>query len=553
MEKIRPKSYAPDLPEQASLADFFEDIARRYGDRPALANLGKVLTYAQLEQASRHFAAYLTGALRLEPGERIAVMLPNLLQQPIAVWGALRAGLIVVNTNPLYTARELEHQLVDSGASVLVVLENATHVLSEILPRIRLKAIIVARLGELLRFPHSRLVDWYMRLTTRGVPPYRIPEAIAFKRALEEGAHLSLGKNRSRPEDTAFLQYTGGTTGIAKGVMLSHRNLLANVDQCMAWMLAGKPLAAGREIVLTALPLYHVFALTVNLLCFTRLGSLNYLVTNPRDMPGLVKALGRSGCTAMTGVNTLFKRLLDAPKFDQLDFSRLKLVISGGMATEQAVAERWRALTGRPLTEGYGLSETSPVVAINPPGAETFKGSVGRPLSATECSIRDEKGRRLPPGRPGELWVRGPQVMKGYWNRPEETRQALTPDGWLRTGDIARMDGEGYLYIVDRKKDLILVSGFNVYAGEIEAVLNTHPAIRECGAVGVPDPGTGEAVKAFVVRRDESLDAETVLRHCRMNLAAYKVPKYIEFRDELPKNPMGKILRRILREAATER
>jgi long-chain acyl-CoA synthetase len=558
--KIWLKSYPPGLeeqigePEHASLPAFFEAIAARFAERPALANLGRVLTYAQLETLSRHFAAFLTGSLHLERGERVAIMLPNLLQQPVAFWGALRAGLTVVNINPLYTARELEHQLRDSGASVLVALENFTPVVAEVLPKVRLKAVILTRLGDLLSFPKSYLVNWYARFSKRGAPIHPIVGALSFGQALHQGAHLPFRKIEPRPDDPALIQYTGGTTGIAKGALLSHRNLLANIEQCVAWIKAGLPperaLIDGEEIVVTALPLYHIFALTVNLLCFTRLGALNHLITNPRDLVRLVRELGQVRFTVFAGVNTLFKGLLITPGFDTLDFSALKFVIGGGMPIEEAVARRWRETTGRAIIEGYGLTEASPVATINLPDSAEFTGSIGLPLPSTECSIRNDRGDPLPLGMPGELWVRGPQVMAGYWNRPDETAEVLSPDGWLRTGDIARMDERGLIYLVDRKKDMILVSGFNVYPNEIETVLGAHPAVRECAAVGVPDERTGETVKVFVVRKTPELDADTVRRYCRMNLAAYKVPKHVEFRDELPKTLIGKILRRELRKIA---
>ncbi|MDV3243177.1 MAG: AMP-binding protein [Methylocaldum sp.] len=557
MEKPWLKSYPPGVPETigepqySSLAHFFEEMAARYRERPALSNLGRTLCYAELDELSRHFASFLNRRLGLERGERIAIMLPNVSQQPVALWGALRAGLIVVNTNPLYSARELEHQLQDSGAAALVMLENFVPAVAAALPRLKLKAIIISGLGDLLRFPRSYLINWYVRLFKTGNPGTHISEAVSFNTALQEGSLLSFERHDLKLEDVAFLQYTGGTTGIAKGAMLTHRNLLANVEQCTQWIVGGLPperaMVKGEEVVITALPLYHIFALTVDLLCFTELGGLNYLITNPRDLQGLIKMLGKVRFSVITGVNTLFKGLLNTPGFDELDFSSLKFVISGGMPTEEAVANRWQQVTGCPITEGYGLTETSPVVSVNPPGLTEFNGSIGLPVPSTECSVRDDDGRPLPVGTAGELYVRGPQVMKGYWNSPDETENVMTPDGWLRTGDIARMDENGFFYIVDRKKDMILVSGFNVYPNELEAVLSTHPAVRECAAIGVPDDKTGETVKVFIVRKDESLDADTVRRYCRMNLAAYKVPKYIEFRDELPKSAVGKILRRELR------
>lgn len=559
MQPIWLASYPPGVPARigelrhASLADLLEDTVERFARKPALAGLGQTLSYAQLEEMSRHFAAFLTESLGLEQGERVAIMLPNLPQQPIAFWGAARAGMAVVNVNPLYTAWELEHQLRDSGASVLVVLEHFSDVVEAVRPRVPLKAVILTRLGDLLSFPRRHLVNWYARLGHRHRTLRPVPGAFHFLQALEEGGRLRFTRPRLHPEDTALIQYTGGTTGIAKGAVLSHGNLLANVEQCDTWMryglTGGRALRDGEETMLTALPLYHIFALTVDLLCFTRLGGLNHLVINPRDPPRLVRELQGVRFTAFAGVNTLFKGLLNTPGFAELDFSGLKFVISGGMPTETQVARRWLDTTGVPITEGYGLTETSPVVTINPPAATEFTGSIGLPLPSTECDIRDETGRPVPVGTAGELWVRGPQVMRGYRNRPEDTAATLTPDGWLRTGDVARMDERGYFHIVDRRKDMILVSGFNVYPNEIEAVLSVHPAVRECAAVGVPDERTGEAVKVFVVRQHSAeLDGEAVRRYCRGYLAAYKVPKHVEFLEELPKTAVGKVLRRELRE-----
>jgi long-chain acyl-CoA synthetase len=553
------KSYPPGLgariatPEHASLACFFEAAAARFRDRPALAGLGRALTYGQLEALSRQFAAYLTGTLRLQPGERVALMLPNLLQQPVAFWGALRAGLTVVAVNPLYTARELEHQLRDSGAAVLLALENFAPAVEAALCHVPVKTLVLTRLGDLLAFPRNRLVNWYARRAAHSHP---VAGAISFLQALREGARLPFRASEPRPQAPALIQYTGGTTGVTKGAMLSHGNLLANIEQCHAWMQAGLPperaLIEGRETAVAALPFYHIFALTVLLLCFTRLGGLSVLIANPRDLPRMVRELGGLRCSAFAGVNTLFKGLLGTPGFAALDFSGLKFVISGGMPTEPGTARRWLETTGRAITEGYGLTEASPVVTINPPALEAFTGSIGLPLPSTECAIRDQSGHPLPPGMAGTLWVRGPQVMAGYWNCPDETALALTPDGWLDTGDIARMDQQGFLYLVDRKKDVILVSGFNVYPSEVEAVLCAHPSVRECAAVGVPDERTGEAVKVFVARARPDFDAEALRRYCRMNLAAYKVPKQVEFLDELPKSPLGKVLRRELRESASK-
>jgi long-chain acyl-CoA synthetase len=557
-EKPWLKSYPSGTPVEiddhayASLPEFFERNARRYAELPAFANMGTRLSFAEADEKSRYLANYLQHELNLKKGERVAIMLPNLLQNPLAILAVLRAGLVVVNTNPLYTPRELEHQLKDSGAAAIIILENFGHVLAAILSKIQLKAVIVTAAGDLLPFPKSLLVNWVVRHVKKKVPPFRIPDMVPFNRALAAGRRHVFAPPPMEAEDTAFLQYTGGTTGVAKGAMLSHRNLIANTLQSVNWISHTAPekrkLIAGQEIVITALPLYHIFALTVNLFCFIELGGLIYLITNPRDLKGFVKELTSTRFTVITGVNTLFKGLLHTPGFDKIDFSSLKLTLGGGMAVQEGVAKRWREVTGCPLVEGYGLTEASPVVTVNPATLAGFNGSIGLPLASTECSIQDEEGRPLPTGEIGELCVKGPQVMQGYWRRPEETAQVFTPDGWLKTGDIARMDDNGFIYIVDRKKDMILVSGFNVYPNEIEAVLAEHPAIAECAAISVPDEKTGEAVKVFIVKQDESLDRHAVLQHCRMNLTSYKVPKYVEFRESLPKTNVGKILRRELRE-----
>lgn len=536
--------------EYASLVDLIEQSLTRYADLPAFANFGTTLTYKELEQLSGDFAAFLQQTLKLAKGERVAVMMPNLLQYPVAVLGILRAGLIAVNVNPLYTARELQPQLTDAGAAAIVIVENSAHALSEILAETPIKAVITTRIGDLLDWPRSLLVNLAVKYLKRGVPSFKLPGAIPFRRALAMGAREKLGRPALNHEDIAFLQYTGGTTGISKGAILTHGNMVANTLQTVAW--TGPFLEKGKEIIVTALPLYHIFALTVNCLVFMRLGGLNVLITNPRDVKGFVNALCKVRFTCITGVNTLFNALLHAPGFESLDFSSLKLTVSGGMAVQPTVAEQWKRVTGNTLIEGYGLTEASPLVCANPFDAREFTGAIGLPVPSTECSIQDEEGNTLPFGKVGEICVRGPQVMKGYWNRPDETAKVLTRDGWLHTGDLAEMDEHGFIRIVDRKKDMIVVSGFKVFPNEVESVLALHPGVLEAAAVGVPNAKSGEAVKLVVVKKDPHLTAEELIQYCRDNLAAYKVPKRIEFRDALPKSNVGKILRRELREPSEQ-
>jgi long-chain acyl-CoA synthetase len=534
-----------DLDEYASLVEVIETSVRGFRDAPAFANMGHTLSYGELERMSRCFGAYLQQGLGLRKGERIALMLPNLLQYPVALFGALRAGLIVVNTNPLYTARELELQLKDSGARAIVVLENFAHVLAQVLPRLDLPHVIVTGIGDLLPFPRSILVNAAVRHLKRLIPPHRIPDPVAFREALDSGGSQRLETPLLDHDDLAFLQYTGGTTGAAKGAVLSHGNMVANLLQASAWF--GAHLEGGREVIVTALPLYHIFSLTANCFLFTKLGGLNLLITNPRDLKGFVRTLKKTRFTCITGVNTLFNALLHTPGFSELDFSGLKMTLGGGMAVQRAVAERWKQVTGCTLLEAYGLTETSPAACINPFDLKGFNGSIGLPVPSTECAIRDEAGRECSLGEVGELCLRGPQVMQGYWNRAEETAQVLSEDGWLRTGDMARMDKRGYVYIVDRKKDMILVSGFNVYPNEVEAVVAQHPGVLEVGAIGVPDPNSGEVVKIVVVKMDSGLTEAQLRAYCREELTGYKVPRVIEFRDQLPKTNVGKILRRELR------
>ena len=535
-----------DVDEYPSIVSVLENAITKYRDRPAFANLGRTLTYGDVDRLSRQFAAYLLGELKLKKGDRVALMLPNCLQYPIATFGVLRAGLTVVNTNPMYTARELRHQLVDSGATAILVLDNFGTTVQEVLADTQIKQVITTGLGDMLGFPKGAIVNFVLKHVKKMVPDYDIPGAIRFNDALTLGQMQKLPELEIASQDIAFLQYTGGTTGVAKGAMLTHRNLVANMQQASAWI--GTNVKYGEEVIITALPLYHIFALTANGLVFMKFGGLNHLITNPRDMPAFVKELKKVPFTAITGVNTLFNGLLNTPGFDQIDFSRLHLTLGGGMAVQRAVAERWKQVTGTTLVEAYGLTETSPAACINPMDLADYNGAIGLPLSSTDACVKDEDGNRVPMGEVGELCIKGPQVMKGYWQRPEETAQVMDADGWLHTGDMARMDEQGFFYIVDRKKDMILVSGFNVYPNEIEDVIAMMPGVLEVAAVGVPDEKAGEAVKVVIVKKDPALTAEQVKTHARANLTGYKHPKYIEFRTELPKTNVGKILRRELRD-----
>ncbi len=535
-----------DVDTYRSVVEVVEEAFERFRHRPAFRNFGHTLSYDDLDRLSARFAGYLTGELGLGKGDRVAIMLPNVLQYPIALFGALRAGLVVVNTNPMYTARELKHQLEDAEAGTIVVLDNFASTLEEVLADTPVKHVVTTGIGDLLGFPKGALINFALKHVKKMVPPFRIDGAVRFKAALERGARHKLPRVDVGHDDIAFLQYTGGTTGVAKGAMLTHRNMIANMLQASAWV--EDLMTPGEEVIITALPLYHIFSLTANGLVFMRLGGLNWLITNPRDMPGFVKELGKGQFTALTGVNTLFNGLLNTPGFDKLDFSALRLTLGGGMAVQRTVAERWKKTTGCTLAEAYGLTETSPAVCINPLDIPDYNGSIGLPIPSTDVAIWSEEGQPLPFGEAGELMVRGPQVMKGYWNRPEETARVLTDEGWLHTGDIARMDEKGYVYIVDRKKDMILVSGFNVYPNEIEDVVIRHPKVAEVAAVGKPDEHSGEVVKLFVVKKDPSLTEDELKQFCREELTGYKRPKAIEFRDELPKSNVGKILRRALRD-----
>ncbi|MGA9573752.1 MAG: AMP-binding protein [Lysobacterales bacterium] len=545
-------SYPPGVPAHIdlsgyrSIVDVLEQSCSTYKDRMAYHNMGAELSYSELDYLTRNFAAALQD-MGLQQGDRIAMMMPNILQYPVALFGALRAGLIIVNTNPMYTARELRHQLVDAGARAIVVVENFASVLESVRDEVPLEHIITTAVGDLLDFPKSLLVNFVLRYVKKKVPAWKLPGSEKFQDVLDRGKKLPLKPVNIAFEDTAFLQYTGGTTGVAKGAMLTHRNIVANLLQARAWLAQLD--VESRETIITALPLYHIFALTANCLTFIYLGGSNVLITDPRDMDGFVKELSRHAFTAITGVNTLFNSLLHTNGFADLDFSNLKMTLGGGMAVQKAVAEHWKKVTGVPLIEAYGLTETSPAACINPITLKEYNGYIGLPISSTDAAIMNDNGEFLPVGETGELCIRGPQVMKGYWQRPEATAEVLDADGWLHTGDIAVMSESGYFKIVDRKKDMILVSGFNVYPNEIEDVLALHPKVLEVAAVGVPDEKSGEVVSIFVVKKDPSLTKEEVIDFCKENLTGYKRPRYVEFLDELPKSNVGKILRRELREA----
>ncbi|ALB67091.1 Long-chain-fatty-acid--CoA ligase [Cronobacter dublinensis 1210] len=551
MKKVWLNRYPADVPAQInpdryhSLVDLFEQSCTRFADQPAFTNMGEVMTFRKLEERSRAFAAWLQQGLGLQKGDRVALMMPNLLQYPVALFGILRAGMIVVNVNPLYTPRELEHQLNDSGASAIVIVSNFAHTLEKVVDKTQVKHVILTRMGDQLSTAKGTLVNFVVKYVKRLVPKYHLPDAISFRRALHNGYRMQYIKPEVTPDDLAFLQYTGGTTGVAKGAMLTHRNMLANLEQVLGTY--GPLLHRGKELVITALPLYHIFALTMNCLLFIELGGQNVLITNPRDIPGLVKELGKYPFTAMTGVNTLFNALLNNKDFHKLDFSSLHLSAGGGMPVHQAVAERWEKLTGQFLLEGYGLTECSPLVSVNPHDIDYHSGSIGLPVPSTEVKLIDDDGNEVAPGEPGELCIKGPQVMLGYWQRPDATDEILQ-DGWLRSGDVAVMDEEGFLRIVDRKKDMILVSGFNVYPNEIEDVVMQHSGVQEVAAVGIPSEASGELVKIFVVKKEASLTEEALITFCRRHLTGYKVPKQVEFRTELPKSNVGKILRRELRD-----
>jgi long-chain acyl-CoA synthetase len=555
VERIWLKSYPEGVPadidmgEYSSLKDIIESSCVKFRDLPAYSNMGMVLDYAKLDALSRAFGAWLQNEAGLQKGDRVAIMMPNVLQYPVAVFGALRAGMVVVNVNPMYTPRELKHQLTDSGAKAIVIVENFASTLEKVRDAVPVEKIITTQIGDLLGFPKSKLINFAIKTVKKMVPPWSLPGAVSFSQVIKAGAASSLNEVTLTHDDIAFLQYTGGTTGVAKGAMLTHGNMVANVLQSAAWL--GKKTREGEDRIITALPLYHIFSLTANCLTFMKMGGENVLITNPRDFDGFIKTLKKATFTGFTGVNTLFNALINHPEFPSVDFSRLKLTLGGGMAVQRGVAEQWRKITGHALIEAYGLTETSPAACINPMDNEEFNGAIGLPISSTAVTIRDDDGNLLPLGEIGEICISGPQVMKGYWNRPEATAEVMTPDGALRTGDMGRMDEQGYVFLTDRKKDMILVSGFNVYPNELEEVICLHPGVLEAAAIGVPDEKSGEAIKVFVVLKDKSLDAAAIKAHCREHLTGYKVPRQVEFRDELPKSNVGKILRRELRDAET--
>jgi len=535
-----------DVNEFHSVSAVFDTSVAKFRDRPAYSSFGKVLTYGETDALVEQFAAYLLGELQLKKGDRVALMMPNCLQYPIATFGVLRAGLTVVNVNPLYTARELKHQLVDSGAAVLVVVDNFCDTVQQVIADTPIKHVVTTGLGDMLG-AKGIVVNFVLKYIKKMVPNYSLRGAIRFNQALKLGSRHTLPKVEIDHDDVAFLQYTGGTTGVAKGAMLTNRNLVANMQQASAWISASG-IEMGKEWIITALPLYHIFALTANGLVFMKFGGCNHLITNPRDMKGFVKELKATRFTAITGVNTLFNGLLNTPGFDEVDFSSLKVTLGGGMAVQRAVAERWKKVTGVTLVEAYGLTETSPAACINPLNLAEYNGAIGLPIPSTDACVKDDAGKTLAAGEVGELCIKGPQVMKGYWQRPEDTAQAVDAEGWLHTGDMARMDEQGFFYIVDRKKDMILVSGFNVYPNEVEDVIAMMPGVLEVAAVGVPDEKSGEVVKVVIVKKDPNLTAEMVKEHARANLTGYKHPRIVEFRKELPKTNVGKILRRELRD-----
>lgn len=551
MEKIWLKSYPPGVPAEidpsiySSLIDVAEKSFKKYGDLTAYVQMGTGLTYAQLDAMTRDFAAWLQNECGLQRGERVAIMLPNVLQYPVAMFGVLRAGLVVVNTNPLYTARELEHQLKDSGAKAIVILENFAHVLQEVIAHTDVRKVLVTAVGDMLKWPKSAIVNFVVRHRRKQVQPWNIPGALDFKDALIAGRHHKLTSVVLGHSDIAFLQYTGGTTGVSKGAMLTHGNIVANVVQAHAYIEHSFP--REPSVAITPLPLYHIFALTANGILFMLFGWKNILITNPRDFPAFVGELKKYPFAFMSGVNTLFNALLNTPGFERIDFSHLAVTLGGGMAVQGAVAERWKKVTGCRLTQAWGLTETSPAVCINPV-KEEFNGSIGLPIPSTEVAIMNDDGEELPINGVGEICVRGPQVMAGYWNRPDETAKVMLPGGWLRTGDIGHMDERGFVYIEDRKKDMILVSGFNVYPNEVESVIVTHPGVLEVAAVAQPDEHSGEVVAIFVVRKVPSLTEQEIISHAKQSLTGYKVPKHVYFRNELPKTNVGKILRRALRD-----
>jgi len=535
-----------DIDAYDSLLEVFEQSCEEYKNNPCFSNFGKTLSYHDLEIQSRNLAAFLQNSLGLKKGDKVAIMMPNLLQNPVSIFAALRAGLTVVNTNPLYTGEELRHQLRDSDATTIIVLENFAATLQSIIKDTPIQNTIVTRMGDMLSFPKSSIINAVVKHVKKMVPAFELPGHYHFKQCLNEGKHLTYTRPEINHDDYAFLQYTGGTTGVAKGAILTHGNLVANLQQVSAWI---EPFVTkGKEIVITALPLYHIFSLLANCLFFMKLGGLNYLITNPRDMKNFAKEIKQLKFTAFTGVNTLFNGLLHTPEFSDVDFSKLKLTLGGGMAVQKSVADEWKKVTGETLIEAYGLTETSPAACINPVTLDHYNGKIGLPIPSTDICIQDDDNQVLATGETGEICIKGPQVTQGYYNRPEETAQVFDNDGWFHTGDIGYMDDQGYFQIVDRKKDMIIVSGFNVYPNEIEAVIACHPDIVEVGVIGMPDDKSGEVVMAIVVCSNTQLSAEDIQTHCELSLTRYKIPKRIEFVSEIPKTNVGKILRRQLRD-----
>lgn len=546
------KNYPEGVPHEVSpntfnnVVEIFEQSCKNYSDLPAFENMGAVLTYADLERLATNFAAYLQNKTDLVPGDKIAIQMPNILQYPVALYGAMKAGLIVVNTNPLYTPREMEYQFKDSGAKAIVIVANFADSLEQVIKNTSIKHVFLTEIGDLMGFPKKHIVNFVLRYVKKMVPSFNLPQAIPFSTALADNG-LKFKKVKILPDDIAFLQYTGGTTGVSKGAILNHFNIVANMEQMNAWMQTA--VKDRIEVIITPLPLYHIFSLTVNCLGFMSKGGKNVLITNPRDIPGFVKELKKHKFTIITGVNTLFNALLNNEEFNKLDFSHLKVTVGGAMAVQRLVAERWKKVTGCVLTEGYGLTESSPAASANPiVGGKDRIGTIGLPIPSTEFKLMDDDDQEVAIGEPGEIWIKGPQVMQGYYNKPDETAKVITVDGWLKTGDIAIFTEEGYFKIVDRKKDMILVSGFNVYPNEIEDVVASCPGVLEVAAIGIPDEKSGEVVKIFVVKKDQSLTEESVMAYCKENLTGYKLPKHIEFRAELPKTNVGKILRRALRD-----
>lgn len=547
MDRVWSKNYPEGVPADinadhyASLLEVFDESIKDYASKTAYINMGKSITYAELDQLSLKFAAYLQQQLGLKKGDAVAVMMPNLLQYPVCILGILRAGCVVVNVNPLYTPRELQHQLLDSQAKAIVIVENFAHTLSEVQDNVKLDHVILTHMGDMLGLLKGSIVNLVVKHVKKLIPAHNLKKYVSYKQVIAAGNAAAYKKPVVVGEDLAFLQYTGGTTGVSKGAMLTHRNMIANLEQAAGCL--DPLLSKGNEFIVTALPLYHIFALTANFLVFMKYGGTNLLITNPRDMPNFVKELAKYPFTALTGVNTLFNGLLNTPGFAQLDFSKLKLALGGGMAVQRPVAERWQKVTSTRLVEGYGLTECAPLVTVSPYNLPAYNGSIGFPAPSTDIKLVNDAGVEVAAGEAGEMWVKGPQVMKGYYNRPDETAKVLNADGWLATGDIARMDDDGFFYIVDRKKDMILVSGFNVYPNEIEEVVAMNDKVLEVAAVGVPNESTGEAVKIFVVKKDQSLTDVELIQHCKERLTGYKVPKLVEFRTELPKTNVGKIPR----------